>query len=363
MQMLESSKMLERPQMRRTNTVRMIKLAIKCQELTKRRLGKIRGTIMEIKTMKSLKQIQRSWKEMRQRMKSFEIISTSCKRLEVKEEGLNRQSGDLKVIWRQFLRLISRAITSPQPEPTYQPRSCSTKSITCNNSKTSKPQTSSKAKRDWTRSWCLSSLRSLIQEAQPIITRTPISSALAVEAQRKTLIQPEWFLSSATPRWINYSFLLTSSLISTLKKQSVQDAAMAQGPIPLNRCLCRTDRFRCNRWRLRRILCIQQAMIAVLELRAMEAQIIRSARSSHRSATNDSVCLLTRNWQSWANRISKVITRVIWVNKIETRGVFERILEVIPGTSPILGRSNSTLQTHHPIKAWGMMNRFRLTKA
>ena len=138
--------------MRGKITMQMIKLVGKYQELTKGRLGKIRSTITEIKTMKSLKQIQRSWKEMRLRMKSFEMLSTSCKRLEAMEEGLNRQSGDLKVIWRQFLRLISRAITSPQPEPTYQPRSCSTKSIIYNNSKTSKSQTSSKAKRDYKRS-------------------------------------------------------------------------------------------------------------------------------------------------------------------------------------------------------------------
>ena len=336
--------MLERPQLRRMNIMQMSQLVIECQEQTKGWLDKIRCVIMEIKIMKSLKQIQR--KETRLRMKSFEIISTSCRQLEAKEEGLNQQSGDLKVIWRQFLRLISRAITSPRPEPTYQPRSCSTKSTICN-SKTSNPQTSIKAKRDWTRSWCPSSLRSLIQEAQPITTQAPISSALAVEAARRTTTLAACFLSSAAPRWTHHNFTWTSSPNWTLKITSVQDAAMA--PIPLNHSLCPTDRIRCNKWRLRRILCIL-AMIAALGLRVMEAQIIRSAKSSHRSATNDSVCLPTSNWKTWARKICRVTTRLTWISRIETRGASERIPEAVRWTLRSLSRSNSTLQTHRPIE-------------
>lgn len=69
----------------------MIKPTIECKVLTKGWLNKIRCTDTNIKIMKSFKQIRRSWKETRLRMKSFEIILISCRRLEAKEEGLLRQ--------------------------------------------------------------------------------------------------------------------------------------------------------------------------------------------------------------------------------------------------------------------------------
>ena len=136
---------------------------------------------------------------------------------------------------------------------------------------------------------------------------------------------------------------------------------MARRPIPLNHSLCPIDRYRYNRWRHRRILCIR-AMVAALELRVTEAQIIRSAKSSHRSTTNDSACLPTSNWKSWARKISKITLRVIWVSWIETRGAFECILEAIRRVPRILSRHNSTLWTRSPIGWRGTANRLRATR-
>ena len=343
-----------------------IKSTIECKVLTKGWLNKIRCKNTNIKIMKSFKQIRRSWKETRLRMKSFEIILISCRRLEAKEEGLTRQSGDLRVILRQFLRPISRAITSPQLGPTSQPRSCSTKSTIYNTSKTSKPQRRKKVKRDWTRSWCPSSLRSLIQVAQLVTTHTLISSVLVAEATRKTTIPLAWFLSSAIPRWIRNSFTWTSTPSSTLKIRSVQGAAMWRGtwrgtwPIPLSLALCLTDRLRSNRWRPRRTL-RTQARIAAQELRVTEAQIIRSTKSSHRSATSDSACLPTSNSKSWARRISKITTRIIRVSWTETRGAFERILEATWAACRILDSHKIALRTHSPIRPQDKVHRYRAT--